>query len=137
MVDDVAIEQRATRPRYDIRRYLVFEIYVMCVLWGITQSLSSNGALGYLGSILLAVLTTGWCIIDARHRGRPMLSIVQMIVFFSWPIAVPIYLIASRGRRGLAIAAIHAIGMLITTWIASAATLYFAYGPAAFYDPGQ
>jgi hypothetical protein len=137
MAESIPAEQSLTRPRHDIGRYIVLGIYVMCVLWGITQSLSSNGALGLLGSILFAVLTTGWCVVDSRSRGRPMLSIVQMIVFFSWPVAVPIYLVASRGGRGLAIAAVHAIAMLITMWIAAAATLYIAYGPAAFYEPGQ
>ena len=119
------------RPN-DLRWLIVVAIYGLSALWGVVQALNSNGLAAFLGSLLFALLTTGWCIADSRRRGRPLLSVLQMIMFFTWPVAVPIYLIASRGLRGVGYIFLHSLGMVLTMWISFLATLYCAFGTAAF-----
>jgi hypothetical protein len=126
----------AARP-VELRRYIVIGIFALSALWGVVQSLSENALVTFLGTVLFAMLTTAWCVADSRRRGRPLLSIVQMIMFFTWFISVPIYLIASRGWRGVGYALVNAVGMTITMWIAAALTLFCAYGAAAFSTPVQ
>jgi hypothetical protein len=94
--------------------------------------MGSNAHLAWLGSVILAALSTGWCVVDARQRGRPLLSVVQMIMFITWFVSVPMYLIVSRGWRGLAYTVIHGIGISLISSVGFAAALYCAYGADAF-----
>jgi hypothetical protein len=137
MAEAVSNEQVDVESREDLRVYIIAALYAMCVLWGVTQALSTNGALAMLGSVLFAVTTTGWCVADSRRRGRPLLSVLRMVMFFTWSVSVPIYLVASRGWRGLAYAVAHGIGIVITMWIGYVAALYCAFGSAAFSAAAQ
>jgi hypothetical protein len=63
--------------------------------------------------------------------GQPMLHIVQMITFCTWPVAVPIYLASSRRLHGVGLAVLHGIGLLAVVWLSSLATLLVLYRPSA------
>jgi len=118
--------------RLDTHRMLLVGIYACAAFWGAVQVLSSNTLVILLGSVLFALLVTGWCVVDARKLGKPMLPVVQMIMFFTWPIAVPIYLIWTRGFRGLGYTLLHAAGLYAVMAAAVVLTLYAFYGSAAF-----
>jgi hypothetical protein len=85
----------------DLRWLFVAGLYSLSALWGVVQSLSTNSALYMLSSLMFALLATGWCVVDARRRNRPLLSVVQMIMFLTWPLAVPICLMRLAGGAAL------------------------------------
>ena len=117
----------------DFRPLLVAGLYGVAAFWGFAQAVSENSLIYYLVAMLLSCFATAWSAVDARRRGKPLLPVLQMITFFSWPIAVPIYLIATRKWRGLAYALLHAIGLYIVMLGTLCAAAYCLYG---FLDLG-
>lgn len=98
----------------DPRPLVLTGFYVTALLFGVLQTNSSNSLLHWLSSLLIALLATSWCAVDARRRGRPLLSIVQLVILVTWVISVPVYLIATRSVRGFGYALLHAIGFMLT-----------------------
>lgn len=96
-----------------------------------------NSLMYALFSVAIASAATGWCSVDARLRGRPMLHIVRIITFFTWPIASPIYLIYSRRWRGLGLAALHGLGLLVVFMTVFYLVVFLQYGPQPFQPLGQ
>jgi hypothetical protein len=125
------IDSVSTAPQ-DYRWLLVLGIYVAAALSGFTQALSNNALVYYLTALLLACSATGWCVVDARRRGRPLLPAVQLIALLLWFVAVPIYLLASRGWRGLGWALLNLVGLYVTIFVTYFGTYCLAYGTAAF-----
>jgi len=56
----------------------------------------------------------------------------QFIAFITWPLAIPCYLLGSRGLGGLGWALLHAIGLYVAIQIGFHTTLLVAYGTAAY-----
>jgi hypothetical protein len=100
--------------RRDSRRFMILALYVVVAVGGIARVANPSSWILVLYALLLATIATEWCVLDAYQRGRPIVSVVQMIMFFTWPLAVPVYLIVSRGWRGVAYAVLHAIGLYAT-----------------------
>ena len=92
------------------------------------SSLSSPSLGSCAATRAYASAITTWCAADATHRGRPLLPVVQMLLFFSWPVAAPIYLIASRGWKGVLLVLGHAVGLLIVFQVALSVALAFRVG---------
>ena len=90
-----------TDHQRDHRRLIVVALYFLAAFWGFVQVLSTNALVYVLCSLLFATLATSWCVHDAWRRDRPMLPIVQVVIFFTWPVAVPIFLILSRRAGGV------------------------------------
>jgi hypothetical protein len=106
------------------RRFLVLGLYLLVALWGVAQVRLLQL---YLPSALaIAAIATCWAVLDARRNGAPVLHIVQFLMFFTWPVALPIYLIWSRGARGLDLALFHALGLTAVLVVAFDATLLIA-----------
>jgi hypothetical protein len=93
----------------DYRRRLLAALYFVAAFYGAGLALSKNVIAYSCIAILIATLATAWCIADARRQGKPLLPALQMIMFFTWPVAGPVYLIASRELRGLLYAVVHTI----------------------------
>src|SRR5204862_7830303 len=64
-----------------------------------------------LASLSTSILVTLVCIADSKVIGKPMVPAAHMALFFTWPITAPIYLIWSRGAKGVIVLAAH-IGAL-------------------------
>ena len=79
--------------------------------WGIPGSL-------YLGLefVLLSLATLG-CALDARLRGRWPTHSAFLAVAFLWPVAIPIYLLWSRGLAGLWIVIVLIGGFSVCLWL--------------------
>lgn len=76
-------------------------IYVLWAASGITQTLSvPPSGLLWLQAVLVASAASTWCTIDAAHRGKPLVRVLQMLLFFTWPIGVPVYLLMRESGRG-------------------------------------
>lgn len=98
---------------------------VLCVLRPEQQPL-----IRLLFHVSLASITTYWCVIDSRMRRSPIVRSLHWLIFFTWLIAVPIYLIGSRRLRGLGLVLLHAIGLFVASLLAYHAAGFLAYGQA-------
>jgi hypothetical protein len=81
--------------------YLIF-IHLLALLWGIHRAAEAqSGPADLLLSLTVAITIVLACANDARIRRTPLVSIIKFIMLFTWPITAPVYLIWSRGWRGV------------------------------------
>jgi hypothetical protein len=78
--------------------------------------------------VLPAWSATYWCVLDARKLGRPIVQSLHWIIFLTWPVAVPTYLVFSRRLRGLGIALVHGICLSIACGLAAQLTVHVICG---------
>src|SRR5262245_41620860 len=111
--------------RSDYRTLIVIAIYGLVALGSVVNTVSVRGLPSYTCSVLIAAMMASWCVSDSYFRAAPLLPVVQLIIFLTWPIGVPIYLIATRKWRGLFYTIAHIVGLLLVTVVASAIAQYF------------
>ncbi|WP_372718686.1 hypothetical protein [Novipirellula sp.] len=103
------------------RRFAVVALYVMAGCSGAMQAVTqTNGLLGLLCALGFATSATMWFWIDSHLRSRPRPWSLQFVFFLTWPLASLIYLLASRGIRGLGYWILHAISLSLTVVFATA-----------------
>lgn len=106
-------------PR-DLRWTLIVSIYLLWAASGIMQTLASPPAwLLWLNALLAASAVTTWCVVDAKHQGQRIVQVLQVLLFFTWPVGAPVYLVRSRGWFGAFLAIVHSLGLAFTYAIAS------------------
>lgn len=121
----------SSRSERRLRLALVGAMYAIAVATGVMGVLRPEHALSRLVLPIAVCSVMGyWCVVDSRMQGSPIVQSVHWIIFFTWPVAVPVYLIWSRRLRGLGLALIHAIGLYGVCFVAYHATGYVAYGKA-------
>ena len=54
-----------------------------------------------------------FCVVDSRFRGEPLLVSFYWIIFFTWPVSVPIYLLWSRGIKGIVWVVLYVISIVV------------------------
>ncbi len=114
----------------NLSRLLVICLYVLFCLCGIVEA--ACPWFYFVFALAIAYTATLWAVIDARRAGRPLLHIIQLLMFFTWSIALPIYLIWSRGWRGLVLVFLHAAVLSLVFCASFYATFFVFYGPDAF-----
>ena len=80
-----------------IRRCCVILLYVLAAFWGVAQIVSSaNGLIYILSALLFATAATYAAIEDSRLLRIQFVRILQVLFFFTWPIASLICLMVTR-----------------------------------------
>ena len=79
--------------------------WLFAYLWG---SDVAGGDPPHLFIILLAATSSTWVYLDSKRRGIGMVGAVHFLLYFCWVVAVPIYLIYTRGKTGLLWAVLQA-----------------------------
>jgi hypothetical protein len=74
----------------------------------------------YASSAALALILATWVTADARKRRRPLCYDYDTLVFFAWPIVVPVYLFQTRGVRAFLTLLCFAAIWLLTLLAAAA-----------------
>ena len=110
------------------RSILLGFAYFLAAVTGAADAMSSNGALQFFLSWLIAFAVVLACVVDAHIAGRLVPPGVQLIMLFTWPIAVPACLVWARGWRGLLWFALLAITLSGTYVLA--VFLFFALATA-------
>ena len=124
--------------RRDLRPVLVTCVYLLAVTMGAGQvTRPESGVLRLTLWAMFASAATYWCVVDARMIGRPIVQSLHWIMFYSWPVAVPIYLIYSRKLRGLGIAIVHVIGLSIVATLGLHLAGFVKYGNLWLAQFGQ
>ena len=122
-------EQRGSNSRW----LPLVALYFATLSWGAIQCFPQQGGVHYIFALLMASMAALWVVFDARHRGKPLVSIVQFLVLVSWPVAVPIYLISTRGVRGLGWSLLNLVGLAVMCLLGFFATSLAVYGSDAFF----
>jgi hypothetical protein len=120
-----------------LRRVLGLSLYAIMAASGLLGVLLPNSGdwLSLFFAVAFAFTVTYWCIVDGRVVGHPILTSFYWLMFFLWPVAVPIYLIWTRGLRGLGFALLHAIGLWGISLVVFHAVGYLTYGRLWFNFP--
>ena len=115
------------------RRDVGVSLYLAVTAWGAVSAVWPDNALVYMlfWAVVSCTITT-WCVVDSRILGCPILHSFHWLIFFTYPIAVPIYLVWSRRLRGLGIAVLHAVGLTVCSAAAFNAAGYALYGAQWF-----
>jgi hypothetical protein len=126
----VATIAPSVRVRLRLRGIILLSFYLVVAANGAMQAFPLRGpGLGILLTVMAASLATYGCIVDSRLVGRPIVQSVHWIMFFTWPLAVPIYLIYSRGfLRGVGLFLLHGIGLIAACNAAFYLIWYLTYG---------
>ena len=124
--------------RKKLRRILLFCLYLLAAIAGATGADRSQAVVVQIVfPFMMASAAAYWCVVDSRILGRPIVPAVQCIMFFTWPLAVPIYLVYSRRLRGLGLGVLHAMGLFIVAAVAFHAAGYLAFGKLWFERLGH
>ena len=110
------------------RRALVLSGFLLFVLDGVRKSLlEGTRPVDFFLAIAVAVIAVKFCIVDYRMRGRTLIRSYHWLIFFMWPIALPVYLLCSRGigkgivaillgLAGVFVASVAAYGIVCLVW---------------------
>lgn len=96
-----------------------WSLWVFFIVVGFMTSREMGFGFGgtFMMNFTFAVLSAFWVVSDARRRQRQMGYGFPALVFFLWPIFVPVYLFQTRGTKAflslLGFAAILILGQLI------------------------
>lgn len=122
MNTDTVSSERLSAVRR-LRLALLIFIHVMILVASVhAAARNTRDGTGYLIAIMLACAAVMACVNDARVRGKPILPIVQFLMLFVWPVSVILYLIASRGWRGILWALLWTATALSCTILGSVGT---------------
>jgi len=103
------------------RRWFLTAFYVLAVANGLSSAWSEKTAADYLLGLCMTWVTGIWAIRDAMARGHPIPALSRgWFILFANP-AVPVYVIWSRGWRGVGWLLLHLVGFFGLTTL-----VYFA-----------
>ena len=117
-----------------MRRRSFIALVIVMALLGVRATVipeqEETGAGVLLLSFLIALLVTSWALFDGRVRGKPLIAAASRWMFFTYPVAFPIYCVWSRGARGV----LFCLGfMAILLLLGMAAGLVTAYALGVQY----
>ena len=116
-----------------LRWVALVALYLATLTWGVVQCFTQNAGVYYFFALFMGSMAAMWVVFDARLREKPLVSIVQFLVFISWPIAVPIYLISTRGFRGFGWSVLNFVCLVLTLCVGFYSTLLVVYGPDSIW----
>ena len=116
-MEDAQNRETAKSDRLMIGAYLGFaHLAAICI--GVDAATHANTSLFTLiASLAIGVALTLACRTDARRRGHPIGHAVQLIILFTWKLTAPLYLLWSRGLRGVLWAILWSVSILICLWV--------------------
>lgn len=98
-----------------LRRYAMLGLYAVSGFSGLSQGLIGEHAfLESLSALEFAAVATLWLTVDVRLRGRAIVPALQMVVFFTWPVATLIHLMTTRNLKGFGLWLLHVAGLITT-----------------------
>jgi hypothetical protein len=102
---------------YRHTRCLLIAYYLLAVVWGVRQVWHSvSSRIDLLVPLTFQLALAWWAIVDAKSRNRPIPLLSQQWYFWFGPLLVPVYVISSRGWRGVGFLVLHvALWMAVTT----------------------
>lgn len=124
--------------RFSLQTILVVMLYLISIFsWGSNVFYFENSSIYFASSVLFAIVGTVWAINDAGSRQQTFYPILRMLHLVLCPFSLMIYLIYTRGMKGVAIVVVHAIAMSACSYGAFFVAYYAVYytGYWSLYDP--
>lgn len=101
-------------PGNTYRLALILTVHYLAFAWAVHLTATGRPDFAdYAFSLAIGSTVVMACAQDARMRGRPVVHIGQFLMFVAWPIAGPLYLVRSRGWRGIPWAVVWVITVLL------------------------
>jgi tetratricopeptide (TPR) repeat protein len=114
--------------RTRLRTLIALNVYAAVAASALFQALRPGSVLlGALFTVAMASAATLWCVVDSGILGRPLVTSLHWIMFMTWPVAVPAYLVCFRKFRGFLLALGHGVGLLIVCGVLFAIPAWSAY----------
>ena len=111
------------------RNFLIICIYFLFSLCGVRRALFEGIQFADLAiSFALSAAMVKFCAIDSKCRGETLLLSFHWIIFFTWPFPVPVYLLWTRGVKGVGWAVLNIILLIVIYSVAFSVTGYLAWG---------
>jgi hypothetical protein len=102
-------------------------IYFLFALSGIRGALFADPQpADLLVSLAISAAMVKFCSVDSKCRGKPLLNSFYWIIFFTWPVSVPLYWFWTRGIRGIVWAVLFVISLAVVSFTFFWVTVYFA-----------
>ncbi len=106
---------------------------LLLALLGVRAAICEPAAIDLLLKWTVAGGMAVICVADARRMRRPMPGLAPLGIMIAWPVAVPIYLVWSRGwRRGLVLAGAFALAGVVLVLVPYYVAGYAVWGEAFF-----
>lgn len=116
-----------------MRVFVAFVLVSLLALVGVRSATVEETAADLLLSIAIGCVLAVSCVTDARRIGRPLPSGAGFAILVLWPIAVPIYLLSSRGTKKGGLLALGFVTAVVSIClIAYCITSYVVRGEVAF-----
>jgi hypothetical protein len=96
-------------------RYRAFALAGFCISAALRGTLS-NSATPWTQILVVFSMSTAatmWCTVDASSRGEYYPHSLRWVTMFTWPIAVPVYLIETRRWRGVRLTALGLAAVIV------------------------
>ena len=111
------------------RNFSLICIYFLFALWSVRSALFEEIQLTDIAiSFALSAVMVKFCVVDSRCRGQLLLRSFHWIIFFTWPVSVPIYLLCSRGIKGIGWAVLNVVLLILMHFVFFTVTSYLAWG---------
>lgn len=98
-------------------------LYVLVAFWAALAFSQSRFA--PFASLLVCSAATVWVVSHGRQHDDSMAHGMQLIFFFSWPVAIVLYFTRIQGITGFGLAILHLVG-LTATYLTAFYGWYFA-----------
>ena len=108
-------------PMFAQRRNLIAISFALQFAWGLRNAFNPANPEIVLVAIAAGVVATQFCIVDSKIIGNPLPWSLSWLIFGTWTLAVPIYLIRTRGWKRL-----HRIVLWGILWILAAVIPFYA-----------
>ncbi|WP_406694836.1 hypothetical protein V5E97_27715 [Singulisphaera sp. Ch08] len=121
--------------RRRIRAHMLVLLFAVSVLGGLHNALTwESEGIKLALTFLTASVVTQCCIADSKVIGKPILLSFQWLMFLSWAISAPMYLVWTRRFRGLGLAIGYVLLYLIVQYLTFIAMASLVHGPAFFHQ---
>lgn len=98
MRPELHVEAKTAAALRQYRRFAMLAFYATATWATATVNIPGTKRTELLLAVASACAAVMACVVDSLLRGRYLQRSLQWITFFSWPIALPIYLVTSRGK---------------------------------------
>jgi len=115
-------------PMIARRRNLIAISFALQFVWGLRTAFNPDKPEMVLVAIVAGVVATQFCIVDSKIIGNPLPWSLGWLIFGTWTLAVPIYLIRTRGWKRLHWMVFWGILWTLAAMIPFFAMEYILYG---------
>ena len=111
-----------------MRRYCFIALVILMAPTGVRAAVipeqEETGIGSWLLTLATALFVTSWALFDGRVRGKPLIMSASRWMFWTCPVAFPIYCVWSRGARGVLFCLGFVAILLLSTVAAGFITVY-------------